>query len=219
MGRNKIAKFEQIEQNPMVVEPTKAHYEEMKGKWNSLQFEKEQPIVVELGCGYGEYTLGLSQAFPNKNFIGVDIKGDRIWMGSSRANELEVSNVAFLRTKIELIENFFAAGEIDEVWITFPDPRPKDRDIKRRLTSPKFLERYRLICKKEAFINFKTDNKDLFDYTLEVLEEEGIEPVECTHDLYNSPYLDAHHGIQTRFEKKFLGQGIRINYMKFKINN
>ena len=138
--KRKQERFKIIEERSNVIEPTKTLYQTIKGNWRSSLFKNENPITLELACGRGEYSIGLGQLFPAKNFIGVDIKGERIWKGSTQAEEQQLTNVAFLRTQILLIENFFAEGEVNEIWMTFPDPRPRKRDVKRRLTSPRFLD-------------------------------------------------------------------------------
>ena len=214
--RRKKERFEGNQTLHNVLESGKKLYEEIKGKWNSDFFKNDKPLVVELACGKGEYTVGLAKEFPDQNHIGVDIKGDRIWIGSKRAEEESLANVAFLRTKIELLENFFEPEEISELWITFPDPRPKGRDIKRRLTSPRFLDIYKGLVKKGGWVKFKTDSTLLFDYTLEVLSErKDIDNLVFTHNLYHSEYMNEHHGIKTNFEKKFYDLGEQIKYLKF----
>lgn len=218
--RNKLARFAYNKDCPIVLEWGKEIFENIKGKWHSDFFKNENPITLELGCGKGEYTNGLAGVFPERNHIGVDIKGCRIWTGATTALDQKLDNVAFLRTQILLIEKFFEKGEVDEIWITFPDPRPKDRDIKRRLTNPRFLKLYKNILKKDGVVNFKTDNHDLFGYTCETLEELKIKPIICTWDLYEQPELVAeHHGIQTAFEKTYLGRGTPIKYMRFQLDD
>src|SRR5688500_14932108 len=150
--KRKQERFKIIEERDNVIEPSKPLYQTIKGKWKTEHFRNEKPITLELACGRGEYSVGLGQIFPDKNFIGVDIKGERIWKGSTLAVENKLANVAFLRTQILLIENFFGDGEVDEIWMTFPDPRPRKRDVKRRLTSPRFIDMYRKLVSKDAFI-------------------------------------------------------------------
>jgi tRNA (guanine-N7-)-methyltransferase len=172
--------------------------------------------VVELACGRGEFTVGLSKKYPDKNFIGVDIKGSRIWKGSITAIAEGLDNVAFLRSQIEALDIFFAEGEISELWITFPDPRPRDGDEKKRLTSPRFLDLYKPMIQRNGTVHLKTDNTGLFDYTLSLLKtKEDIKNLEFTHDFYSSAYKDDHFGIQTRYEKKFSEEGEKIKYLKF----
>ena len=174
-------------------------------------------ITIEFGCGKGEYTIGLARLDASRNYIGVDVKGDRLWVGSTQAIEEKLEHVYFLRTQIQQINTFFEKGEIDEIWITFPDPRPKDRDIKRRLTSPRYLKMYKQIIKKEGIVNFKTDNQGLFEYTLEVLQErEDIKDLQHTFDLYQSDLQHYTKGIKTNFEEKYLAIGTPIKYLQFK---
>ncbi|MDN3690198.1 tRNA (guanosine(46)-N7)-methyltransferase TrmB [Cyclobacterium jeungdonense] len=219
MGRNKLERFRQNEANPNVVQPGKERFEKIKGNWKELQFQNNHPLVVELACGRGEFTVGLARHYPEKNFVGVDIKGSRIWKGSSQASEEGLENVAFLRTQIENLEASFAPGEVDELWITFPDPRPKERDEKRRLTSPRFLQIYRQIMNREGAIHFKTDNTGLYIYTEELLASRPDIRVERkTMDFYRSEWREEHHGIRTRYEKMFMEKGETIKYVVFSLN-
>jgi tRNA (guanine-N7-)-methyltransferase len=216
MSRNKLVRFAQNEVNPNVVQEGKPIFEQVKGRWNTLQFANNQPLVVELACGRGEFTLGLGRQYQNQNFIGVDIKGSRIWKGSSTATAEGIHNVAFLRIQIQQLQDFFAPGEISELWITFPDPFPRDGDEKRRLTSPKFLEMYKQLVKAGGLIHFKTDNTGLYEYTELVL---SVRP-DCqirnnTSDFYESELRDAHYGIKTRYEKIFSDKGEKIKYIQF----
>jgi tRNA (guanine-N7-)-methyltransferase len=163
--KRKQERFKIIEERENVVERSKELYTSIKGKWHERYFNNNNPITLELACGRGEYTVGLATLFPGRNYIGVDIKGERIWKGSTWAVEQSLKNVAFLRTQILLIENFFEENEADEIWITFPDPRPRKRDIKRRLTSPRYLEMYKKLLKPGGYIRLKTDNTSLYTYT------------------------------------------------------
>ncbi|MFC4872011.1 tRNA (guanosine(46)-N7)-methyltransferase TrmB [Negadavirga shengliensis] len=216
MGRKKLERFKQNEANPIVVQPGKPVFETVKGNWNKIQFEKDLPLVVELACGRGEFTVGLAREYPRNNFIGVDIKGSRIWKGSTIASESGLTNVAFLRTQIELLSDAFEEGEISEIWITFPDPRPKDRDEKRRLTSPKFLEMFKKLLVKRGVIHLKTDNTGLYEYTQMVLcARQDVKVLKDTSDFYRSPWKDDHHGIMTRYEKMFMEKGESIKYLQF----
>ena len=216
MSRQKKKRFAANLTAPNVLEENKPVYTKLKGNWNQVYFENEAPITVEMGCGKGEYTIGLARLFPERNFVGVDVKGDRLWVGSTQATEEGLNNVAFLRALIQNIDDFFGPEEIENIWITFPDPRPKDRDIKRRLTSPRFLEAYKRMIRPGGMVYFKTDNTPLFEYTLEVLKERtDIEGLEYTFDLYQSEYMDEHHGIKTNFEQKFHELGEDIKYLKF----
>lgn len=220
MGRSKLAKFAAIGDRENVIEPGDELYGDIKGKWREIQFENSNPIVLEVGCGRGEYTVGMAQLFPEKNFIGSDIKGARLWKGSTMAEEEDLDNVAFLRTFIEQLEDNFAPQEVDEIWITFPDPRPRDRDIKRRLTSPRFLDIYRKILKLGGILHLKTDNQGLFDYTLEVLQERSsqIEELIYTNDLYNSELQEHTMGIYTTYEKRYIAEEIPIKYLQFRFS-
>lgn len=218
MGRSKLEKFSAIAERENVIQDGDELYGKLAGKWNSQFFENNNPIILEVGCGRGEYTVGMARLHPEKNFIGTDIKGARIWKGSSMAMEEELDNVAFLRIFIEQIEEHFAAHEIDEIWITFPDPRPKDRDIKRRLTSPRFLDMYSRIVKPGGIIHLKTDNQGLYEYTLEVLQERNANNLIYTSDLYNSDLQDHTMGIYTTYEKRYLADGIPIKYLQFRVS-
>ena len=220
MSRSKTAKFNHNKTAHNVIEPGKGLYDKIKGNWSEVFFKNDNPITLEVGCGKGEYTVGLAERFTDRNFIGSDIKGDRICIGSRIAIEKEMSNVGFIRTQIQQIENFFEPNEVDEIWITFPDPRPKDRDIKRRLTSPKFMEIYRSLLKKGGTLHFKTDSLPLFEYTLEeVLPELKVKNLECTKDLYSSELLDDIRGIKTHYEKLFSSKGFKINYLRFQFDD
>lgn len=220
MSRKKLVRFKENEENPNVIQDGKEIFESIKGNWNETQFQNENPIVVELACGRGEFTVGLGRVFRDQNFIGVDIKGSRIWKGSSTATAEGIHNVAFLRTQIEQLEKFFATGEISELWITFPDPFPRDGDEKRRLTSPRFLEMYKPLLKAGGTVHFKTDNTGLFDYSLELFQSrEDINLIGFTHDFYQSEWKDDHFGIQTRYEKMFSEKGEKIKYLKFQFKN
>lgn len=200
-----------------MIEPEGELYGQLKGKWRDEFFENANPLILEIGCGRGEYTVGMARLYPDKNFLGLDIKGARIWKGSSLAEEEDLHNVAFLRTFIENLEDNFAAGEVDEIWVTFPDPRPKDRDIKRRLTSPRFLDLYAKVLKPGGILHLKTDNQMLFDYTLEVLQERQPKELLYTHDLYQSDLQEHTMGIYTTYEKRYLAEGIAIKYLQFKV--
>ncbi|WP_017731954.1 tRNA (guanosine(46)-N7)-methyltransferase TrmB [Nafulsella turpanensis] len=212
--RNKIKRFADNAARENIIEPGKELYEQIKGCWNERYFEKDQPITVELACGKGDYTIGLARRFPDRNFIGVDIKGSRIWYGSTTAEEEQLRNVAFLRTQILLIENFFAENELSELWITFPDPRPRDKDIRRRLTHSRYLKMYQKILKDGGIFHLKTDDLPFFDFTMEMLQSFPIRNLTQTTDLYQSPLLEEHFGIQTTYEKRWLKEGKKINYLR-----
>lgn len=189
-----------------------------KGKWNTDFFTSDKPIIIELGCGKGEYTIGLAKRHPEINFLGVDVKGARLWRGCKISNEDEMKNVGFIRTQIELIDHYFEAEEVSEIWITFPDPQPKEFKARKRLTNPLFLERYRNFLAKDGIIHLKTDNTAFFDYTLEVIKEEGHNLIFQERDVYNSDCKGALVEIQTFYEKKYLELGQPIHYLKFQLN-
>lgn len=214
--KRKKERFRIIEERQNVIEPSKPNYHTIKGNWH-VHFGNTNPITVELACGRGEYSVSLAKLFPNRNFIGVDIKGDRIWKGSTWATEHNLMNVAFLRTQILFIESFFEKGEVDEIWITFPDPRPRKRDIKRRLTSPRFLNFYKNLLKPSGYLRLKTDNTILFDYTLEVLSgRTDIADVADTKNLYESHLRAECFDIKTRYEEEFTAKGQSIKYLRFR---
>lgn len=191
----------------------------LKGKWNSEYFHNSNPILLELGCGKGEYTVGLASHHPEKNYIGVDIKGNRIWTGASLALEKKLDNVGFLRTRIDFIDHCFAENEVDEIWITFPDPQPQSTRKRSRLTNPMFLNRYKKILKKEGIIHLKTDSTSFYEYTLEVLEEQKLPLIWHTNDLYKSCPADRQEliTIKTHYEKLFTDKGEDIKYVCFKL--
>lgn len=215
--RGKQRRFAYNAEAENVIQPGKDLFDDIKGNWLRVFFKNSNPLVVELACGRGEYTIGLAVKFPDKNFVGVDIKGDRLWKGSKTAIQQELHNVAFLRTFIHALDNFFEPNEINEIWLTFPDPRPKDSDERRRLTNNRFLDLYKPLLKKEGWLKFKTDSTSLFDYTLEVLKSrEDITDLIYTHDLNESELLTEHYGIVTHYEKLFSEQGEKIKYLKFR---
>jgi len=215
--KRKLERFRIIEERDNVIERTKDIYDSIKGKWRASYFKNDNPITLELACGRGEYSVNLAKRFPEKNFIGVDIKGERIWKGSTLALENQLTNVAFLRTPILLIENFFEPGEIDEIWITFPDPRPRKRDIKRRLTSPRYMNIYKKLVKQGSYVRLKTDNSLLYSYTLEETQNrDDIDDLRFTEDLYSSDLRAECFDIQTRYEEMFTAKGEKIKYMRFR---
>lgn len=189
----------------------------LKGQWAESVFKNTHPILLELGCGKGEYTINLAILEPDKNYIGIDIKGARMWKGAKTANEKELNNVAFLRTRIEFIESFFCEGEIDEIWITFPDPQLKKRRNKKRLTGSIFLNHYRTFLKDKGIVHLKTDNSVLFNYTCELAKYNKLEILNSTDDVYNSKLLDEKLSIKTSYEKLFLKEGSNINYISFQL--
>lgn len=221
-SKNKLRRFRENEEFSNVIQPSREELtnEEypLKGKWNKEFFKNEQPIVLELGCGKGEYSVALAQANPHKNFIGIDIKGARFWRGAKTALEENLENVGFVRTQIELIDRLFAEGEIDEIWITFPDPQIKYKRTKHRLTNTEFLQKYKKILKKEGVVNLKTDSEFMHGYTLGLLHGEGHKVLHANHNVYKNTYSPKEvTGIQTFYEKQYLEQGKPITYIQFKI--
>ncbi len=215
--KRKQERFRIIEERDNVIERSKDVFESIKGNWRSTYFKNDNPITVELACGRGEYTIGLAKLFPDRNFIGVDIKGERIWKGSTLAVEQGLTNVAFLRTPILLIENFFQPGELDEIWLTFPDPRPRKRDIKRRLTSSRFLDKFKVLLKPGSYFRLKTDNTGFYNFTLEELEtRKDISDYKFTDDVYQSDLRPECFDIKTKYEEMFASKGEKIKYLRFK---
>lgn len=219
MGKDKLRKFQENLTFRNMIQPDfdeifhKDH--PLKGRWHEDHFGNSNPIVLELGCGKGEYTVALAQRNPDKNFIGVDIKGARMWRGARTATDTGLGNAAFLRTRIEFIDSFFAPGEVDEIWITFPDPQLKKARAKKRLTAPMFLGFYAGFLRDGGMVNLKTDSHYLHDYTRAVVERNGL-PVEvCNDDIYGNGYADETLSIKTAYEKMFLEQKIPITYIRF----
>ncbi|MDD4141856.1 MAG: tRNA (guanosine(46)-N7)-methyltransferase TrmB [Bacteroidales bacterium] len=189
-----------------------------KGKWNSDFFKNDNPIVVELGCGKGEYTVGLGKKYPDRNFIGIDQKGARLWRGCKTSIDDAMTNVAFIRMQMELIEYCFAKEEISEIWITFPEPQPQNGKAKKRFTSPQFNTRFSNILKRDGIINLKTDNSAFYDYTLEVISGGNHDLLFSTDDLYAThPELEV-ASIQTFYEEMWLKQGLTIKFLQYKLN-
>lgn len=191
----------------------------LKGKWLETFFKNTNPIVLELGCGKGEYTVGLGEANPNKNFIGVDVKGNRIWTGAKYAIDHKLNNIGFLRTRIDFIDHCFEENEVDEIWITFPDPQPQKPRARKRLTNQRFLERYKKIIKPNGIIHLKTDSTSLYEYTLEVIEENKHKLIWHTNDLYRNCPEDRKEliNIKTYYENLFHGRGEDIKYISFRL--
>ncbi|MBU2906996.1 MULTISPECIES: tRNA (guanosine(46)-N7)-methyltransferase TrmB [Arenibacter] len=221
-SKNKLKRFKENETFKNVVQPNREEITNgtfsLKGKWNEF-FGNDNPIVLELGCGKGEYTIGMAKQNKNKNFIGIDIKGARFWRGAKTAIEENVSNAAFLRTQIELIDGLFAANEVSEIWITFPDPQIKYKRTKHRLTNEAFLEKYKLILKEDGVVNLKTDSEFMHGYTLGLLHGKGLEVLYANHDVYkNEGSPKEVLEIQTFYEKQYLEKGKPITYIKFRIS-
>jgi tRNA (guanine-N7-)-methyltransferase len=213
VGKDKIRRFAEIDtfNNVLQLDAGKV----FKNQWSNDFFKNGNPVVLELACGKGEYTVNLALLFPNKNFIGVDYKGNRIWRGAKTALEDGVNNVAFLRIQIENLIDYFGPGEVNEIWITFPDPQPQLSREKKRLTSPRFLNMYQKILKPGGFINLKTDNDGFYAYTAGKVEELGLNLHIRTEDLYHSEFADNVLSIKTYYEKKYLKDNKNINYIKF----
>jgi len=223
-SKNKLKRFNQNLTFSNVIQPEREEVTlgefRYKGKWRQEFFKNDHPIVVELGCGKGEYSVYLAQQYPEKNFVGVDIKGARFWAGAKESLELGLSDVGFLRTQIELIEDVFAENEVDEIWITFPDPQIKFKRTKHRLTNPAFLDRYRTILQPEGRIHLKTDSEFLHGYTLGLLEGKGWEVDYAHHDVYGNAYSPKHvTAIQTHYERLFMEKGRLITYLTFRFPN
>lgn len=241
MGHDKLRKFAENETFACLLQPDAAsvmnksvsdnrlHLKDhpIKGHWSERMFAKDQPIVLELGCGKGEYTIDLSRRIPGCNYIGVDIKGARLWKGAKFAAQNELPNVAFLRTRIEFLEAFFAPGEVSEIWLTFSDPQLKSENS--RLTSPLFLERYRRILRPGGIIHLKTDSRFLYEYSKAVAEENNLEIIAFTTDLYAKATDGLQRGgafanealyeVQTFYERMFLAQGYKITYLEYTIDH
>ncbi|MDE6741137.1 MAG: tRNA (guanosine(46)-N7)-methyltransferase TrmB [Muribaculaceae bacterium] len=219
MGKNKLQKFSDMETFGCVLQyPRHILIEQgfpFKGKWNSDFFSRSNPITVELGCGKGEYTVGLAAANHDRNYVGVDIKGARMWKGAKAVEENGMDNAAFLRTEIEQIEQFFAPGEVDEIWITFPDPQMQK--ARKRLTSSRFLSNYRKFLRPGGVVNLKTDSPFLFEYTKRLVKLNGFDVLAVTDDLYGSGLADPVTSIKTFYEQQWLSRGKTIKLLSFRI--
>lgn len=220
MTKKKLQRFAEMESFTNVLQP---QFEEVferdherKGNWKIGYFGNEHPLTLELGCGKGEYTIGLADRNPGRNYIGVDIKGARIWKGARKAYQDRIENVAFIRTRIELIGSFFGVEEVDEIWLTFPDPQLKK--ARKRLTSQRFLNLYRKFLRHNGCIHLKTDNAELYQYTMEIAAFNGCRIITQTSDLYNSGIQDDILSIRTFYEQQFLDQGLKIHYLCFELS-
>ena len=221
-SKNKLKRFSENETFSNVFQPTREEVVgnefPLRGKWNSEFFKNDNPIVLELGCGKGEYSVGLAERFPEKNFIGIDIKGARFWRGAKTAVETGMNNVAFVRTQIELINHIFAENEVSEIWITFPDPQIKYKRTKHRMTNAEFLERYKKILKPSGLMHLKTDSEFMHGYTLGLLHGLGHEVIYANHNIYKNEGAPAEvTGIQTFYESQYLEVNKPITYIKFRI--
>lgn len=220
MGKNKLAKFAELETFSHVFQvPSRVLLSgdgfKLKGKWNEGFFGNENPIVLELGCGKGEYTVELAQKFPDKNYIGVDIKGARIWTGAKQALEKGLKNVAFIRTDIEMIHHFFAENEVSEIWLTFPDPQMKKTT--KRLTATNFIQIYLNFLKPDGVIHLKTDSNFMFTYTTEMVKLNELPIIAKNEDIYAADIQDSVLNIKTYYEKQWLERGITIKYLSFRL--
>ena len=224
MGKNKLRKFAEMNTIDLVFQYPFGRLKAegfdsfpLKGKWNSDFFANDNPIVLELGCGKGEYTVGLAQLFPDKNFIGIDIKGARMYTGATQARDLGLKNVAFLRTSIELLESFFAPGEISELWITFPDPQMKK--VTKRLTGTRFMQLYRKVMPDGGVVRLKSDSPFLYAYTRAMVQLNGQQILVDTSDLYHSDIVDPILNIRTHYESQWLARGLSIKYLAFALDH
>ncbi len=218
MAKRKLERFAETKTFPHFFQPDYDGLQAgfpLKGNWNRGFFHREAPIALELGCGKGEFTVGLARRFPNKNYIGMDVKGARMWRGAKTSHDEEMSNVGFVRSKIQSINAIFDEGEIDEFWITFPDPQPNKPRTKKRLTSPEFLERYRRVARPGAIVHLKTDSTLFFDYTLEIIQEQNLPLFFHTYDVDKNPGSEVVLAIRTFYEEMFREKGVAIKYLKF----
>ncbi len=221
MGKGKISKFEEMKTFRNVFQPSLDEVFgrdfHLKNKWAAEHFGNHHPLILELGCGKGEYTLGLAGIFPGMNFIGVDIKGARIWSGARKAEQENMPNVAFIRTRIEFINSFFGRDEVDEIWLTFPDPQAKKRRNKKRLTAAGFLNLYRGFLKDGGLMHLKTDNGLLYQYTLDLVKANELPLIVATDDLYGSQHADMVYGIRTFYEEQYNEEERNIHYLQFRL--
>ena len=221
MAKKKLQRFAELESFERVIQPGRLYLDkdhDIKTKWGSVIFKNENPIVLELGCGRGEYTINLAKFHPHMNFIGIDIKGARLWRGAKTANEENLLNAAFLRIQIEQLSFFFVTGEVSEIWITFPDPQPQQSRENKRLTSPGFLLLYKNLLARNGRVHLKTDNNQLYQYTMEKLKELNAIILFNTDNLYEHDFEDTALLIKTTYEKRFLNAGIPICYICFSYN-
>ncbi|MEN9920004.1 MAG: tRNA ((46)-N7)-methyltransferase TrmB [Bacteroidota bacterium] len=217
MGKNKLAKFANMDQYPHVFQYPYAVLQdkgfEMKGNWGRLFFKNDNPIVLELGCGKGEYTVGLAKLYPEKNFIGIDIKGARMWTGAKQSFDEKLPNVAFLRTHIELLDHFFVKDEVSELWITFPDPQMNK--VNKRIASTRFMDLYQRFLRIDGIIHLKSDSNFMFTYTAAMVDVNQLPVLFSTTDLYNSGWADDVLQIKTFYEQQWIDRGLSIKYIKF----
>ncbi|MBV1922726.1 MAG: tRNA (guanosine(46)-N7)-methyltransferase TrmB [Flavobacteriaceae bacterium] len=219
-SKNKLKRFKENENFSNVVQPTREeafnNTLNLKGNWKNSFFKNDKPIVLELGCGKGEYSVNLAEMYPEKNFLGIDIKGARFWRGAKTALEENLTNVGFLRTQIELVDCFFEENEVDEIWITFPDPQIKYKRTKHRLTNLEFLDKYKKILKPDGVVHLKTDSEFMHGYTLGVLQGLDLNIEYAHHDVYGNEYTPKEvTQIQTFYEKQYLEKNKKITYLRF----
>ncbi len=221
MGKDKLKRFAENLTfknllQPMVVYPPAD--DPIKGNWGEVFFRNNNPIILELGCGRGEYTINLAEKFPDKNFIGIDWKGARLWRGAKTGVENKMANVGFLRIQIQVINSFFAENEVDEIWITFPVPHMLKTDERKRMTSPRFLDSYRKLMTRDGIVHLKTDSRELYDYSTEIVKEQNLQINKSSSDIYSDYNDDEILSIKTTYEKLWLKEGAKICYLSFKIN-
>lgn len=240
MGKNKLARWTELGTFINVIQPETADLligdHRIKGNWRREIFMNDNPVVIELGCGKGEYTTGLAEMFPGRNYIGVDIKGARMWRGAKTANERKLPNAAFLRTRIEFINSFFSEDEVDEIWLTFPDPHPGKKNSNKRLTCPWFIRSYRRFLKNNGIIHLKTDNEELYNYTRKLVTKNQLALIFETNNLYSEEFSamvnDSQErdpgiseslsgnilSIRTHYENIFIKEGLKIHYLGFRLD-
>ena len=220
MPKDKLKRFAENLTFPNLFQPTieeATNGFHLKGKWNKEFFGNDNPIVLELGCGKGEYTVALAQKYPDRNYIGIDKKGARMWRGCKTSVEEGMTNVAFIRTRVDFISGFFEKDEVSEIWITFPDPQPRKKQVKKRLTSLRFIDRYKQLLAPNGIIHLKTDNTEMYLFTLSIIKQEGYKLIYQTADLYESGFEGDAVEVRTFYEEKFLKEGKAIKYIQFKI--
>jgi tRNA (guanine-N7-)-methyltransferase len=217
VSRRKLYRFKHNQDAHNVIEAGKPLYTNIKGQWNSY-FDNDNPIILELACGKGEYTVGLAKNLPKSNVIGIDIKGDRIARGSKRLIDANLKNGAFLRTGISYLNEFFEEKEVAEIWLIHPDPQPGDKQERKRLTNQYYLDIYKKYLKKDGLFRLKTDSPELYEYSLKMIKNDpDFELMAATDDLYHSPLLEEHFGIQTHYEQLWVAKGYTINYIKARL--